>query len=348
MILPHTQFSAILVLILGMLCWGSWANTYKLAGKWRYELYYFDWMFGAMAATLILALTAGSLGYDGFSFRDDLMIAGKRQWLWAFLAGVIFNIGNMLLVACLSVSGMAVAFPMAAGVGMILGAAVSFALAPSGQPVFLLLGCALVAGAVVCAALVYQHMLHLRHEHTARAGKAKSTRRPSGTKAIVLAMVSGVLLGSFLSLLDLARQGDIGLGPYSTSVLFVFGALASTFILNLFLMNLPVEGEPLEVFEYVRGPWTSHLWGLAGGAIWSAGLIALLVVATLPPPTRPGPVAVYGLSQGWPVVAALWGIVAWRELQGGDGRVTVLEGLKLLLLVGGIIVLGLAPLYVHR
>jgi glucose uptake protein len=348
MILPHTQFSAILVLILGLVCWGSWANTYKLADKWRYELYYFDWMFGAMVATVILALTAGSLGYDGFSFRDDLMIAGKRQWLWAFLAGVIFNFGNMLMVACLSIAGLTVALPMAAGVGMIVGAGVSFALAPSGQPVFLLLGCALMAGAVVAAAFVYRHMLVLRHEKTARAGKAKSTRRPSSTKALVLAIASGVLLGSFLSLLDLARQGDIGLGPYSTSVLFVFGALASTFILNLFLMNLPVEGEPLEVFEYFHGSWKSHLYGLAGGAIWSAGLVALLVVATLPPPMRPGPVAVYGLSQGWPVLAALWGIVAWKELQGGDGRVTVFAGLQLLLLVGGIALLGLAPLYVHR
>jgi glucose uptake protein len=116
-----------------------------------------------MAAKLILALTLGSLGYDGFSFRDDLMIAGKRQWLWAFLAGVIFNFGNMLLVACLSIAGMTVAFPMAAGVAMIVGAVAGFALAPFGQPVFLLLGCALLAGSAVAAALVYGHMLILRH-----------------------------------------------------------------------------------------------------------------------------------------------------------------------------------------
>jgi glucose uptake protein len=348
MILPHTLFGAMLVLILGMLCWGSWANTFKLGGTWRYELYYFDWIFGAMAATLILALTAGSVGYDGFSFRDDLMIAGRRQWVWAFLAGVIFNFGNMLLVGCLSVAGMAVAFPMAAGVAMIVGAVAGFALAPFGQPWFLLLGCALLAGAVVVTTMLYRHMLVLRHEQIARAGKAKSTRRPGSTKAIVLAMVSGILLGSFLSLLDFARQGEIGLGPYSTAVLFVFGALASTFIMNLFLMNLPVEGEPLEVFEYFRGPWKSHLWGLAGGAIWSAGLVALLVVATLPEPARPGPATVYGLGQGWVVVAALWGTVAWKELQGGGGRAKVLEGLKLLLLVGGIALLAVGPLFVKR
>lgn len=348
MILPHTQLTAILILILGILCWGSWANTYKLGVKWRFELYYFDWIFGALAAALIVALTAGSLGYDGFSFRDDLMIAGKRQWLWAFLAGVVFNLGNMLLVACLSVAGMTVAFPMAAGVGMVVGVAVSFAFAPFGQPVVLLLGCGLVAGAVVAAALVYRHMLVLRHESTARAGKAKSTRRPSGAKAIVLAMVSGLLLGAYVAPLEFARQGDNGLGPYATSVLFVLGALVSTCILNLFLMNLPVEGEPLEVLEYFRGSWKNHLWGVAGGALWAVGLVALRVAATLPEAVRPGPVAAYGLSQGWVVIAVVWGIVVWKELQAGDGRVKVLEGLKLLLLLGGITVLAVAPLFVHR
>jgi glucose uptake protein len=32
MILPETYVTALLVMILSMLCWGSWANTYKLAG----------------------------------------------------------------------------------------------------------------------------------------------------------------------------------------------------------------------------------------------------------------------------------------------------------------------------
>ncbi|HUI80569.1 MAG TPA: hypothetical protein VLY24_21740 [Bryobacteraceae bacterium] len=348
MILPNSPLTEILVLVLGMLCWGSWANTYKLAGKWRYELYYFDWMLGALAATVILGLTVGSLGYDGFSLRDDLMIAGKRQWLWAFLAGVVFNCGNMLLMACLSLAGMTVAFPLAAGAGLIVAALVSFALAPFGQPVFILLGSGVMVGALVAAAFVHRHLLFMRHEQVARAGKAKSTRRPSSIKAIILGVVSGLLLGAFPPLIDAARQGETGLGPYSTALLFVLGALPTTFILNLFLMNLPVEGEPLEVLEYGRGPLKSHFWGLVGGAIWSAGLIALLVGATLAPPVRPGPVVVYGLSQGWIVIAALWGVFAWRELADGDSRAKVLEGLTLLLVAGAIVLLGVSPLYVHR
>src|SRR5678815_2707469 len=38
---------AILFCIITMLCWGSWANTQKLAEKtWRFELFYWDYVIG--------------------------------------------------------------------------------------------------------------------------------------------------------------------------------------------------------------------------------------------------------------------------------------------------------------
>src|ERR1039458_1021441 len=98
MILPQTYTAALFLMILSMICWGSWANTYKLAGKWRFELYYFDFAAGLLLAAVILAYTAGNLGYDGFSFSDDLMHAGKRQWLLGFAGGAVFNLANMLLL----------------------------------------------------------------------------------------------------------------------------------------------------------------------------------------------------------------------------------------------------------
>ncbi len=34
---------AVIFCVVTMLCWGSWGNTQKLAGKtWRYELFYWD------------------------------------------------------------------------------------------------------------------------------------------------------------------------------------------------------------------------------------------------------------------------------------------------------------------
>src|SRR5690348_8594811 len=98
MILAQTPTQALLIMILGMLCWGLWAGMYKLAGKWRYELFYFDVAFGLMLAVAVFSLTVGSRGYDGFSISDDLMHAAKRQWLLAFVAGAVFNLANMIMM----------------------------------------------------------------------------------------------------------------------------------------------------------------------------------------------------------------------------------------------------------
>src|SRR5437764_2786876 len=116
MILPASYAASLVLLALGMLCPGSWPNTFKKAGgKWRFELYYFDFAIGAMLAAIIAALTLGSLGFDGFSFLDDLSLAGKRHAFFAVIAGIVFNLANMLLLGAISISGMAVAFPIGLG-----------------------------------------------------------------------------------------------------------------------------------------------------------------------------------------------------------------------------------------
>jgi glucose uptake protein len=347
MILPQNGAATLLILLLALLCLGSWANAFKLGGKRRYELFYFDWMVGSFVTVVILALTVGSLGYDGFSFRDDLMITARRAWLYAFLAGVIFNLGNMLLIAAVSVAGMAVAFPMAAGVSMLVSAVVAFVVNHAPPATFLMMGCALLLGAVAAAALAHRGLLMLRHEDVARAGRAKSTRRPSAAKAIILAATGGLLLGLFFPLADRARAGEIGLGPYSFGFLFVFGSAASALFFNLFLMNLPVEGEPIEIPAYFREPAFAHLLGLAGGAVWCIGMVAAFIseAAALPPAAQPNPAATYGLTQGGAFLAALWGIFAWKELDDADGRVKLLAGLMLLFLAGGIGVFAVAPLF---
>jgi hypothetical protein len=81
MILPHTNILILVLMIAGMFCWGSWANTFKLARSWRFELYYFDFAFGLMLFALVYALTVGNLGFDGFGFMDSVMNAGKRESL---------------------------------------------------------------------------------------------------------------------------------------------------------------------------------------------------------------------------------------------------------------------------
>src|ERR1035441_6828628 len=121
MILPQSYPAVLFLMVLSLLCLGSWASLFKFAGKWRFELFYLDFAIGLLLASVIFAFTLGNIGYDGFNFLDDLQHAGKRQWMYIFIAGLIFNFGNMLLMAAVSVAGLSVAFPMGMGGALLLG-----------------------------------------------------------------------------------------------------------------------------------------------------------------------------------------------------------------------------------
>jgi glucose uptake protein len=332
-------------MILSLVCLGSWANFYKLAGKWRFELFCFDFALGLMVAVMILALTAGNLGFDGFNFRDDLMNSARRAWLFAFLGAVIFNFGNMLIIASFSVSGLALAFPVGFGVAFIVGSAMNYATGPGVSPPFLFGGCALLALAVILNCSAYSRLGVLKHEKQARAGSARSTRRPSSIQGIILAIVGGIVMGCFSPLLGKAQNGELGLGPYSIMVIFALAVVFSTFVYNLFFMNLPVEGEPLEFSDYFHSSIRQHLTGLTGGGLWAIGATAALVVTTPKGDTHLPQMTVDLLSKSAPVLATIFGLLVWREYRGGDLRVKVTAVLMLLVFAGGVAAISLASFY---
>jgi glucose uptake protein len=345
MILPQSDVALWLLALLCLFAWGSWPSTYKMGERYRYELYYFDWIVGALILVLVAAVTFGSLGFDGFSFRDDMMIAAKKAWLYAFLSGVIFNLGNLLLLSAVSLAGLAIAFPIGFGVGLTVGAIVTFFVRHSIPVTFLLLGCGFLAAAVVASGLAYRHLVNLRHEELARAGKAKSTRRPPVAKPIILAAISGLFLTSFAPLIEKAREGEVGLGPYSLAFLFVCGVALCGYILNLFMMNLPVEGEPLEILAYFQTPVRNHFLGASGGVLWGIGLVAALIITAPALSVHLNAALPCLFANGSMLLVILSGILIWKELRAADGRVKLLEALSLLLLGGGIIILALAPLF---
>jgi len=348
MILPQTYGATMFLMILSALCLGLWVSAFKLAGKWRFELFYFDFAFGLLAAALILAFTLGNLGFDGFNFFDDLQHAGKRQWVYCFAAGIIFNLANVLLMAAVSVAGTVLAFPVGMGIGLILLTVLNFAPSRPGTAAMILLGAGLVLASAFVNALGHWLLAVERHEELARAGKAKSTRRPSSAKGILLSLVSGLLMGSFWPLLDKARQGELGMGPYAVGTIFALGAFFSTFVYGVFLMNLPVEGEPLEFPAYFAGKPKQHIWGWAGGVIWSLGTIAGMVALATPEAQQGDPGVRAILGQTAPLLTALVGIFVWRELKGGDMRVKALTLLMLVLYGCGVALLSFASIYVRK
>jgi glucose uptake protein len=335
-------------MILSLLCLGSWASMFKFAGRWRFELFYLDFALGLFVAVLIYAFTVGNLGYDGFNFLDDLQHAGKRQWLYAFLAGLIFNFANMLLMAAVSVAGIAVAFPMTLGVALIVATAAGFVSRPASNMLLVTLGCLLLLTSVALNAVSYRMTKLQRWEEYARSGQAKSTRRPSTVKGIVLAVVSGLLMASFTPLLDSARAGDLGLGPYALAGMFALGMFLTTPVFGVFFMNLPVEGNPVDFTSYFKSKPKQHILGVLGGVIWCTGMLAEMIAASVPEQIQGPQVQRYLMAQAWPLVAALWGMIVLREFKGTDGRQKVMAVLMLVLFLCGLGMIAMGPLYVVR
>ena len=348
MIFPTTYEMTLLISVLSMICWGSWANTLKLAQpKWRFELYYFDFAFGLLVAAVVAAFTFGSMG-DELTFGDNLMIAGKRPMIWAMAAGAVFNLANLLLVAAISIAGMSVAFPIGIGLALVVGTAGNYIMDKTGNPMFIFGGIALILIAIVLDALAYssrvpaQEPLEPPPDPRARRPKRKNS---GPMKAILLSVVGGILMGCFYPLVLKARavHTEIGLGPYPIAVFFAVGVFFSTFVYNLYFINLPVQGEAVQISQYFRGTAKHHLLGFLGGAIWCVGAVANFVAAAATGKALIGPAVSYALGQGATMISALWGLLVWKEFKGAGNRSLLLLALMFVFFLAGLALLALAP-----
>jgi glucose uptake protein len=355
MILPFSYAITLTLIIFGMLCWGSWAAFFKAAGNspggaspgtMRFELFYFDFAIGTVFAALLCALTFGTFGFDGFTFQDDLLHAAKKQDILAVAAGALFNLGNMLLLAAVAEAGMAVAFPLALGIAIVVGSSWQFFLKPGQNLALFLFGIVIViCGVFVCTAAYRFYMLG-RADELVRTGAQKSTVRRVSARGAAIAIFGGFILGSYFPLVSNAVEGETGVGPYSLCVLFAVGIFLSTFFFNLFFMNLPVSGAPLEIFDYFKSTRRQHILGVLSGLMWMFGLAANLVsAAVVEGKAIVGQAVSYGLLQGSVLIAAIWGLLYWKEFKDADGRVRSLLIIMLVLFVCGIGLIAVAPVW---
>jgi glucose uptake protein len=339
----------VLLLVLAFLCLGSWANTQKLSGKWRFELFYYDYAIGAAVLALAAAFTLGSFNSQELTFQDNLLIASRRAMAFGFGAGMVFNLANMLLLGAMQVSGMAVAFPIAFGLALAIGAVSTYVVDPMTNAILLFSGAILTMIAVVT--LAFAHVAHLDAQRQTKTPlrpdprAPRPPRPPSPGVGITLSVVSGILMSLYAPLSDAARAGPTGLSPYSAALMFGGGILLSTFLYTPFFLNFPVQGRPVQLWDYLKGTKAQHLWGILGGILWMAGTLAAYTTASAPAAAQPGPVVSYALLQGVPLAAALWGLLAWHEFQGATIRVKMLLTAMLVLYAAGIAVVAMAPLY---
>ncbi|NOS54723.1 MAG: multidrug DMT transporter permease [Cyclobacteriaceae bacterium] len=302
MFIVESYSLAILLCIITMLCWGSWANTTKLTTRsWRFELFYWDYGFGILLTTVVLALTLGSSGDEGRAFLADINQATFANLTSAFIGGVIFNLANILLVAAIGIAGMSVAFPVAIGIALVLGVLLNYISNPQGNPVLIFGGVALIAVAIILNAKAYQKL-----QDNSAVGVSK--------KGLIISMISGCLMGFFYKYVADSMASDFNLPearkltPYTALVFFAFGVVVSSFVFNTIQMRRPFAGAPISMSSYFRGTTRDHLIGLLGGVIWCVGM-SLSIIAS----GKAGAAVSYGLGQGATVVASIWGIYIWKE-----------------------------------
>jgi glucose uptake protein len=346
MTLPHTYGLVLMLTILTMICWGSWANVLKLAKGWRFELLYYDYSIGVALGAALAGLTFGTWGSDGLRFLDDLDHAGATNILCGFLGGVIFNLSNILVVGAISVAGMGVAFPIGVGLALVVGVIWNYIVNPQGNPLLLFTGVALIVGAIVVDAIAYR--AHAVSRSTAGDQADAAAKRAATWKGIRLSMVGGILMGTFYPLVEIGKTDPNGLGPYAVGFVFGLGVLASVFVFNLYFMRFPIDGPRLRFGDYLRGNWWVHFLGIVGGLAWIAGSLSNFVAASAPRQLQVGPAISYAIGQGSTMVGALWGVLVWKEFAGGGARVTRLLVLMFVLFVTGLGVVSIAPLFAAR
>jgi glucose uptake protein len=286
--------------VITMLGWGSWANTQKLAGKtkWPFELYYWDYAIGVFVLSLLFMFTLGSAGSVGMGAIENLRQAGTRNMSGALLSGVIFNVSNILLVVAIDAAGMSVAFPV--GVGLVIGTVVSFLQSPKGNPAALFSGVGLVVLAMIMSAVAHSKLPRI-------AGR-------SWSRGLIFAIVAGCLMGLFYPQLVGTVSPDFNTGnvragfltPYTALFFFALGLLLSNLLLNTIFMKM--GGRTYR--EYFGGTAKLHSLGVLGGLIWMLAL-SLNVIAS----GVAGPAVSYALGQGATLVAAIWGVLIWKEFR---------------------------------
>lgn len=325
MFIIENYSTAVIFCVITMLCWGSWGNTQKLAGKtWRYELFYWDYVIGILLLSVIFAFTLGSHGEYGRPFLDDLAQADTGSIISAFLGGIIFNAANILLSTAIAIAGMSVAFPVGIGIALVLGVLVNYAGSQKGDATLLFVGVALIAAAIIINSIAFK--------------KASAGGQKVSSKGLIVSVIAGVLMSVFYrfiaSSMDLDNFKDPAPGlmtPYTAVVVFSLGIFLSNFIFNTILFKRPISGEPTGYSAYFSGNFSTHLTGILGGLIWGIGNSFNLIAAG-----KAGAAVSYGLGQGATLVAAFWGVFIWKEFRNAPKGVNTLLGIMFILFLAGI------------
>lgn len=323
MYLPATYSTALVLMLVSMVCWGSWPNFLKGLPAWRLEYFYIDYTLGFLLTSVVLGLTLGSGGPEEPGHFSLILHANAREAAFAFIGGFIWNFGNILLLIGIMMAGLAVAYPIAAVPAILLGIGGSYYVNPTGNPYLLGGAVALFLVAAQTTAAAYRRL-------------GEQSAAPRGP-AIAIAVISGFLIGFFPPFVQVAISGDGALDSYTVSTLFMLGACLTTAIAMPILVRRPFVGEPGELGGYLKGPAMAHVLGLLAGVVWCVGTVFNYVSAGMV-----GVAISVGIGSGAPMVGALWGVFVWREFAQGSRMSKNLIAAAMVLYTVGVVAMSLA------
>jgi glucose uptake protein len=327
-----------LLVVLSLICLGSWANFFKLTGKrWRFELFYLDFAIGAAALAIIAAYTLGSS--SELAFSDRMLVAGRTAQAWVGLGGVVFNFGNMLLVAGVWLLGMSFAFPLAAATALVIWCCFHIR---ANDAVLLTLAILLFILAVVLAGFAASAVRRAKEPSPQRGRATHGMRRP--IKGLIAAIFGGVAIGLSAPIASNGTDPEYGVGAYGSVFLFGIGVFISTIIFGIYFMNVSIEGPSARAKDYFRGKKRTHVCGLVAGFIFIVGVLCAALANAAPDTAGVNAGVLFAVPLASVILAFLWGISAWQELCALSGKGKALLCCGVLAFSGGLaaVALGLA------
>lgn len=318
---------AFVMIFITMICWGSWASTFRRCGNWRFEAYYLDYAWSIILGTFVLGFIFGGFNngvWSPLNFLKSLNDGGLLAFGWAFFGGFVWGIGNILLVAAIDLAGFSVAFPTGVGLSLVIGTSLAYITnkAATQNPKFLFTGLVFIVLAIIADSMAY------------KLKNSKEQKSKNFRIGFILSIVCGILIGLFPFPFNYAFKA--GLNGYGATLFMTLGAFFSTLILLPLIMRKPIIPEqlPIGLSEYKRASKSWHLWAIAGGFIWSLGTVFSFVVASQPSFS----VAIsFTLGNCATMVATLWGILVWKEFKGASAKSYMYLSIMFLLFIVGIL-----------
>ncbi|MGJ3495147.1 GRP family sugar transporter, partial [Piscirickettsia salmonis] len=273
---------AIFVLFIAMICLGSWPNL-QVASKSNFSCFYKNYSIGILFTSFIVFVVGILTSKVGFN-----ELSKSTPALFALLAGVVWNVGNILLSRSINMIGMSVAFPIGVGIALVEGVITNYIKQPAGNAWFLFSGVFLLLSAIICDAFA----CYLRD-------KSCLVKRKKFFLGVLLSVLAGVLLGWTYRILMESMLSISPISAYSAFLFFSIGVFIST-VAIFYLYNAATNGN--------KNRTSFSKLSIAAGVTWAAGFSCVLLASN-----AAGFAISDALSQGATLVAALWGVLFWKE-----------------------------------